>query len=73
MLVELDEVKVHAQAHTGRKEILAFTALVMIAGRCWHLTAASGRELVYQVGALLAVLGVHRDRRRLLVLADGAR
>jgi hypothetical protein len=73
VLVELDEVKVHAQAQTGRKEILAFTGLVMIAGRCWHLAAASGRELVYQVGALLAVLGVHRDTRRLLVLADGAR
>ena len=73
VLVELDEVKVHAQAHTGRKEILAFTALVMIAGQCWHLAAASGRELAYQVGALLAVLGVHRDERRLLVLADGAR
>ena len=27
----------------------------------------------YQVGALLAVLGVHRGTRRLLVLADGAR
>jgi hypothetical protein len=73
VLVELDEVKVHAQAHTGRKEVLAFTGLVMIAGQCWHLAAASGRELVYQVGALLAVLGVHRDTRRLLVLADGAR
>lgn len=73
VLVELDEVKVHAQAHTGRKEILAFTGLVMIAGQCWHLAAGSGRELAYQVGALLAVLGVHRDERRLLVLADGAR
>jgi hypothetical protein len=73
VLVELDEVKVHAQARTGRKEILAFTGLVMIAGQCWHLAAASGRELAYQVGALLAVLGVHRDERRLLVLADGAR
>jgi hypothetical protein len=73
VLVELDEVKVHAQAHTGRKEVLAFTGLVMIAGQCWHLAAASGRELSYQVGALLAVLGVHRDERRLLVLADGAR
>ena len=31
VLVELDEVKVHAQAHTGRKEVLVFTALVMIA------------------------------------------
>jgi hypothetical protein len=73
VLVELDEVKVHAQAHTGRKEVLTFTALVMIAGQCWHLAAASGRELAYQVGSLLAVLGVHRDERRLLVLADGAR
>jgi hypothetical protein len=73
VLVELDEVKVHAQAHTGRKEVLAFTALVIIAGRCWHLAAASGRELAYQVGALLAVLGVHHGARRLLVLADGAK
>jgi hypothetical protein len=46
VLVELDEVKVHAQAHTDRKEVLAFTGLVMIAGQCWHLAAASGRELV---------------------------
>jgi hypothetical protein len=73
VLVEFDEVKVHAQAHTGRKEVLVFTGLVMIAGRCWHLTTASGRELAYQVGALLAVLDAHRDTRRLLVLADGAR
>jgi hypothetical protein len=73
VLVELDEVKVHAQAHTGRKQVQALTALVMIAGRCWHLAAATTSELAYQVGALLAVLGVHRGERRLLVLADGAR
>jgi hypothetical protein len=73
VLAELDEVKVHAQARTSRKEILAFTGLVMIAGQCWHLAAASGRELAYQMGALLAVLGVHHKERRLLVLADGAR
>jgi hypothetical protein len=73
VLVELDEVKVHAQAHTGRKQILALTAVVMIAGCCWHLAAATTPELAYEVGALLAVLGVHRGTRRLLVLADGAR
>jgi hypothetical protein len=73
VLVELDEVKVHAQAHTGRKQILTLTAVVMIAGRCWHLAAATTQELAYQVGALLAVLGVPRGTRRLLVLADGAR
>jgi hypothetical protein len=73
VLVELDEVKVHAQAHTARKQVLVLTAVVMITGRCWHLAAATTQELAYQVGALLAVLGVHRGRRRLLVLADGAR
>jgi hypothetical protein len=73
VLVELDEVKVHAQAHTARKQILALTAVVMITGRCWHLAAATTQELAYQVGALLAVLGVPRGTRRLLVLADGAR
>ena len=31
VLVELDEVKVHAQAQTGRKQVLALTALVMTA------------------------------------------
>jgi hypothetical protein len=73
VLVEPDEVKVHAQAHTGRKQVLALTAVVMIAGRCWHLAAATTQDLAYQVGALLATLGVHRGTRRLLVLADGAR
>jgi hypothetical protein len=73
VLVELDEVKVHAQARTGRKQVLALTAVVMIAGCCWHLAAATAPELAYQVGALLVVLGVHRGPRRLLVLADGAR
>jgi len=73
VMVQLDEVKVHAQAHTARQQILALTAVVMIAGRGWHLAAATSQELAYQVGALLAVLGVHRGTRRLLVLADGAR
>lgn len=73
VLVELDEVKVHAQAHTGREQVLALTAVVMIAGCCWHLAAATPPELAYQVGALLAALGAHRGARRPLVLADGAR
>jgi hypothetical protein len=73
VLVQLDEVKVHAQAQTGRKQVLSYTGLVMLAGLCWHFAAATPQELTYQVGALLAVLEVHRGPRRLLVLADGAR
>src|SRR5262249_35562150 len=36
VLVELDEVKVKAQPHTGRKEVWLFTAVVRLAGWC-HL------------------------------------
>src|SRR5262249_15378213 len=73
VLAQLDEVKVHAQPTTGRKQLLVYTALVMTAGLSYHFATATGAELAYQVGPFLAVLGVHRGRRSLLVLADGAR
>jgi len=73
VLVELDEVKVHAQPRTGRKQLLVYTALVMAAGYSWHFAAATAAELAYQVGALLAVMEVHRGQCSLLALADGAR
>jgi hypothetical protein len=72
-LVQLDEVKVHAQATTGRQQLLVYTAVVMTAGWSWHLATATVAELAYQVAALLAALEVHRGARSLLVLADGAR
>jgi len=59
VLIELDEVVVHAQAHTGRKQVLAPTA-VMSVGWCWHLAAATRSErseLTYQVGALFGGFG----------------
>jgi hypothetical protein len=70
--VQLDEVKVHAQPTTGRQQLLVYTALVMTAGLSSDFAAATGAELAYQVGALLAVLEVHRGTRSLLALADGA-
>ena len=73
LLVVFDEVKVHAQHTTGRKQLLVYTALGMTAGLSWHFAAATAAELAYQVGALLAVLEVHRGARSLLVLADGTR
>ena len=45
VLVELDEGKVHAQAHTRRQQILTLTAVVLIAECCWHLAAATPQEL----------------------------
>lgn len=70
--VELDEVKVKAQPHTGRKEIWLFTAVVRLATWC-HLLVDSAQEgLTRQLAALLRRLGVTAGRRPLVVLADGA-
>src|SRR3954452_6646354 len=72
VVVELDEVKVKAQPHTGRKEVWLFTAVVRLAGWC-HLLVDSVQEgLTRQLAALLRRLGVTAGRRPLLVLADGA-
>jgi hypothetical protein len=73
VLVEADEVKVHAQARSGQKALLVYTAVVLTAAATWHVSAATAEALQRQVGSLLAVLGVHRGERQLLFLADGAR
>lgn len=72
VLVELDEVKVKAQPHTGRKEVWVFTAVVRLG--CWsHLLVDCLQEgLSRQLASLLDQLGVMADQRRLVVLADGA-
>jgi hypothetical protein len=72
VVVQLDEVTTKAQPHTGRKEIWAFTAVVMIAG--WsHLLVDNAQEGLYrQVAALLHKSGVMAGARPLLVVADGA-
>src|SRR5437588_4087469 len=48
VVVQPDEVKVHAQSCTGRKEVLIYTAVVLLAGRCWHLSAGTSADLVRQ-------------------------
>jgi hypothetical protein len=73
VVVEPDEVKVHAQPHTGQKDILVYTTVVLTESRSWYLTAGSTRQLIVQVAALLASLGVQEGQRSLLFLADGAR
>lgn len=72
VIVEADEVKLKAQACTKRKQLLIYTALVMTAHGRWHFSAKTAADLIRQVGGLLAVLEVHRSRKRLLFLADGA-
>jgi hypothetical protein len=73
VMVQADEVCVHAQASTGRKEIDVYNAMVCTAERTWCFSAENAGSLVYLVGALLAVLGVHRRQLRLLFVNDGAR
>jgi hypothetical protein len=73
VIVQPDEVKVHAQPQTGQKDLLVYTTVVLTAAQAWYLTAGSAAALIPQVAALLASLGVHHGRRSLLFLADGAR
>jgi len=73
VMVQADEVCVHAQASTGCKEIRVYNAVVSTAERTWHFSEENAQSLVFLVGALLAVLGVHRGRLRLLFVNDGAR
>jgi hypothetical protein len=73
VIVQPDEVKVHAQAQTGRQELLVYTAVVLTTCQRWYFTAASAAALVAQVAALLTHLGVHQGQHALLFLADGAR
>lgn len=60
VMVQPDEVKVKAQATTGRKEIWHYTAVVMTLQRSWYFSAETSVQLWFQVGSLLALLGVHR-------------
>jgi hypothetical protein len=55
--VELDEVKVKAQPHTGRKEVWLFTAVVRLAGWCHLLVDCAQEGLARQLAALLCRLG----------------
>jgi hypothetical protein len=72
VLVEADEDRVKAQASTGHKALLVYTAVVLTAARAWYFTAETSAQLIHEVGALLARLGVHRGQERLVFLADGA-
>jgi hypothetical protein len=73
VVVQPDEVVTHAQGQTKRKQVRSYTAVVLAAGLTWYFAAASAQDLMREVAGLLAVLGVHEGRWRLLFLADGAR
>jgi len=73
VMVQADEVSVHAQATSGVKEIRVYNAVVSTADKTWCFSEENAQSLIFVVGALLATLGVHRGQRRLLFVNDGAR
>jgi hypothetical protein len=73
VVVQPDGVITHAQAQTGKKRLESYTAVVLVAGLSWCFAAATPQDLIVEVAGLLATLGVHEGKRRLLFLADGAR
>jgi len=73
VIVQVDEIKVAAQPHSGRKEIWIYTGVVNANERSYYLSADSSRKLFYQLGSLLAVLEVHKGEREVYIISDGAR
>jgi hypothetical protein len=73
VMVQGDEVVVDAQASTGCKQVKVYSAVVKTAENTWYFCEENAHSIVYLVGALLAVLGVHEGRLRLLFVNDGAR
>jgi hypothetical protein len=72
VMVQADEVSVHAQASTGAKEIRVYNAVVSTGTQTWHCSEENAQGLILLVGALLTTLQVHRGVRRLLFVNDGA-
>ncbi len=68
VMVQADEVCVHAQASTGCKEIRVYNAVVMTTEKTWYFSEENAQGLIFLVGALLATLGVHRGQLRLLLV-----
>jgi Uncharacterised protein family (UPF0236) len=73
VVVQPDGVITHAQAHTKQKRLQTYTAVVLLAGLSWQFAAATPQGLIVEVAGLLAALGVHEGKRKLLFLGDGAR
>ena len=73
VMVQSDEVVVNAQASTGCKKVKVYTAAVRTVQGAWYFCEDSAPAIIYLVGALLATLGVHQGKLRLLFVNDGAR
>ncbi|MEW6737118.1 MAG: hypothetical protein AB1489_37880 [Acidobacteriota bacterium] len=72
IVVQLDEVRAPAQAQTGKREFWIYTGVVNAGIKRYYFSSGSATKLFYQVGALLAVLGVHKGERGVYILGDGA-
>lgn len=58
VILQPDEVRVWGQGDTDRKEVWIYTAVITVKERTYYFSADTAKELVEQVGAVLAVLGV---------------
>lgn len=71
IVVEPDEVMVRSQEEDS-EWLIHYNAVVVKEGITHYLTAPTSAHLFYQVGGLLARLGLNKAENRLLVIGDGA-
>jgi hypothetical protein len=76
VIVEPDEVVTRSQSADTMWLInyaaVVIAAVVIAAGKTYYFSAISSTQLLYEVGSLLATLGVDRGNKGLLVISDGA-
>jgi hypothetical protein len=70
-VVQPDEVVVGSQ-EAGKKWLLNYAAVVSQGERSWYMSVGSSQQLFYQVGGLLASLGLNNGDKQLLMISDGA-
>jgi hypothetical protein len=71
VVVQPDEVVVRSQ-EPDTIWLRNYGAVVITAERSHYFTAPTSAQLLYQVGSLLATLGLQTEDKRLLVISDGA-
>ena len=72
IIAQLDEVVARKQPGDKRARVVHYNGSVKSGDHTYYCSGSTSTQLVYQVGAVLAQLGLHQGAPRLLVLSDCA-
>jgi hypothetical protein len=73
VIVQPAEVVVRGQPSAEKEWLIHYNAVVHSESRNYYCSAQTSAQLFYQVGSVLAALGVDTGAKKLLIISDGAR